>query len=263
MEEKLISIIIPAYNESARIGKALNEVAGCIREHGWNTQVLVVDDGSTDSTAAIVREFARGNPEVELLANAANRGKGFSVRRGALAAAGDIIMFTDADLSAPLTEAELLFAALRDGADVAIGSRWLDRSRQTVQQPLYRRFLGRCFNAVTRLIMRLPFADTQCGFKAFRRPAARRLFQMQLIERCGFDPEILFLALKEGYSVSEVPVSWAHDDRSRLSYFRDGLRMLQDLLAIRWYSLTGAYRRRQRASTPVPEDKQPTPTSHV
>lgn len=263
MEENLISIIIPAYNEAARIGKALAEVASSIHDRGWKAQVLVVDDGSTDNTAAIVRQFAVSNPEVELLTNTVNRGKGYSVRRGALSASGDIIMFTDADLSAPLTEAELLFSALRDGADVAIGSRWLDRSRQTVQQPFYRRFLGRCFNAVTRLIMRLPFADTQCGFKAFRRPAARRLFQMQLIERWGFDPEILFLALKEGYSVREVPVSWAHDDRSRLSYFRDGLRMLQDLVAIRWHSLTGAYRRREQSSTPLPEDEQPTSTSHV
>lgn len=243
MEKLQVSIVIPAYNEAARIGHALTEVLGCIRERAWKAEVLVVDDGSTDNTAGIVTGFAKQNPEILLLRNARNRGKGFSVRHGVLSASGEFIMFTDADLSAPLKEAERLFDALTHGADVAIGSRWLDRSRQRVQQPLYRQFFGRCFNAVTRMVMRLPFADTQCGFKAFRRSAALTLFRLQRIERWGFDPEILFLALAQGFSVREVPVTWAHDDRSRLSYLRDGLRMLQDLAAIRWYSLTGAYHR--------------------
>ncbi len=131
--------------------------------------------------------------------NPGNRGKGYSVRNGLLHGAGNIVMFTDADLSAPMEEAERLFAAIRDGADVAIGSRWLERSRQTIHQPLYRQIFGRCFNLVTRMVMRLPFADTQCGFKAFRRSAAQTIFQLQRIERWGFDPEILFIALKRGY----------------------------------------------------------------
>lgn len=257
MEQPDISIIIPAYNEGERIGKALTEVLASIRENGWKAEVLVVDDGSTDNTAQIAAGYAQKNPQVLLLRNEHNRGKGFSVRRGALSAAGDIIMFTDADMSAPLEEAGRLLAAIEQGADVAIGSRWLDRSLQTVQQPLYRQFFGRCFNLVTRAMLRLPFADTQCGFKAFRKPAAKTLFRLQRIERWGFDPEILFLALKQGYSVREVPVSWAHDERSRLSYLRDGLRMLEDMATIRWYALTGAYHHNfSDLPAPVGEDRK-------
>ncbi len=243
MAEPLYSIVIPAYNEGARIGNALLEVLRCIHERGWPAEVLVVNDGSSDATAAIVRAFAVLHPEVRLLENQQNRGKGFSVRHGVLSARGEIVMFTDADLSAPMEEAEHLFAALRQGADIAIGSRWLERGRQTLQQPLYRQFFGRCFNAVTRLIMGLPFADTQCGFKAFRRPVAQTVFQLQRIDRWGFDPELLFIALKRGYTVREVPVTWGHDERSRLSYLKDGWKMLQDIAYIRWQALMGAYDR--------------------
>jgi glycosyltransferase involved in cell wall biosynthesis len=145
----------------------------CVHERDWQAEILVVNDGSTDRTAAIVQELAESHPEVRLLSNPENRGKGFSVRQGVLHAVGDMVMFTDADLSAPMEEAEQLFEALRQGADIAIGSRWLERNRQTLKQPLYRQFFGRCFNAITRLVMGLPFADTQCGFKALHRPVPR------------------------------------------------------------------------------------------
>jgi dolichyl-phosphate beta-glucosyltransferase len=209
-----------------------------------------VDDGSTDNTPAIVKEFAAQHPIVRLLPNGANRGKGYSVRNGMLHAAGSIVMFTDADLSAPMHEAHRLIGAIRQGADVAIGSRWLERGRQTIRQPLYRRFFGRCFNLVTRMIMRLPFADTQCGFKAFTRQAAQTIFQMQRIERWGFDPEILFIALKRGFEVREVPVTWGHDERTRISYLKDGLKMLEELIYIRWNALTGAYGKSIEEYTP-------------
>jgi dolichyl-phosphate beta-glucosyltransferase len=182
------SIVIPAYNESARIDATLREVVSCIRSNGWNAEVIVVNDGSTDSTARQVLDFAKSAPEVRLLENPGNRGKGYSVRHGLLQAQGEIVMFTDADLSAPIAEAELLFAAIGNGADIAIGSRWLERNRQTHRQPLYRQFFGRCFNLVTRTVMGLAFADTQCGFKAFTRAAAQTVFQLQTIERWGFDP---------------------------------------------------------------------------
>ncbi len=175
------------------------------------------------------------------MSNPGNRGKGYSVRNGLLQAAGEIVMFTDADLSAPIEEAERLFAAIVDGADVAIGSRWLDRTRQTIHQPLYRRVFGRCFNGVTRLVMGLPYADTQCGFKAFRRSAAQTIFRLQRVERWGFDPEILFIARRLRFHVSEVPVTWGHDERSKVSYLRDGAKMLQDTLRIRVNSLLGRY----------------------
>ena len=240
MERPLISIVIPAYNESARIGKALDEVLRCVRDRNWHAEILVVNDGSTDRTADVVQGFVQLHPEVRLLNNTKNRGKGFSVRRGVLHAVGEMVMFTDADLSAPMEEAERLFDALRQGADIAIGSRWLERRRQTLKQPLYRQFFGRCFNAITRIVMGLPFADTQCGFKAFRRPVAQTIFQLQRIERWGFDPELLFIALKRGYKIQEVPVTWGHDERSRLSYIKDGLKMLEEIAYIRWEAFAGA-----------------------
>ncbi|HTV04306.1 MAG TPA: dolichyl-phosphate beta-glucosyltransferase [Acidobacteriaceae bacterium] len=235
------SIVIPAYNERARIGATLAEVIRCVSEKRWNAEIIVVDDGSSDETAGIVKAIAEKHPYVHLLSNGKNRGKGYSVRNGMLHAQGEISLFTDADLSSPIQEAERLFAAIREGADVAIGSRWLERSRQTIQQPLYRRFFGRCFNLVTRMIMRLPFADTQCGFKAFTRQAAQTVFQLQKIERWGFDPEILFIALKRGMVIREVPVSWGHDERTRISYLRDGMQMLKELVYVRWNAMTGVY----------------------
>ncbi len=235
------SIVIPAYNESGRIPVTLKSVVDCVRAQGWSAEIIVVDDGSRDATADVVRAFAASAPEVRLVQNPGNHGKGYSVRNGILQALGEIVMFSDADLSAPIEEAERLFAAIAGGADIAIGSRWLERTRQTIRQPLYRQFFGRCFNAVTRFIMGLPFADTQCGFKAFTRDAAQTVFQLQTIERWGFDPEILFIALKRGYRIEEVPVSWAHDERTRISYLKDGMRMLQDIAIVRWNALLGRY----------------------
>jgi glycosyltransferase involved in cell wall biosynthesis len=235
------SIVIPAYNEAARISNALEAVVGCIRQRGWSAEVVVVDDGSRDQTAELVRAFAANAPEVRMLENPGNRGKGYSVRHGIIQSLGEVVMFTDADLSAPIEEAEDLFTAIAGGADIAIGSRWLERTRQTIRQPLYRQIFGRCFNAVTHVVMGLPYADTQCGFKAFTRAAAQTIFQLQTIERWGFDPEILFIARKRGYRVDEVPVSWAHDERTRISYLKDGIRMLEDIAIVRWNALLGRY----------------------
>jgi glycosyltransferase involved in cell wall biosynthesis len=235
------SIVIPAYNESARIPATLQSVVDCIRQRGWSAEVVVVNDGSSDSTADVVRAFAAANPEVRLLENPGNRGKGYSVRSGMLQAHGEVVLFSDADLSAPIEEADGLFAAIAAGADIAIGSRWLETKRQTIRQPFYRQFFGRCFNGVTRFVMGLKFADTQCGFKAFTRAAAQTVFQLQTIERWGFDPEILFIALKRGYRIQEVPVSWAHDERTRMSYLKDGIKMLEEIAIVRWNALTGRY----------------------
>jgi dolichyl-phosphate beta-glucosyltransferase len=235
------SIVIPAFNESARIPATLESVVACVREQGWTAEVIVVNDGSTDATAEVVSEFARHFPEVRLIDNPGNRGKGYSVRAGLLQALGEVVMFTDADLSSPMEEAQLLFDAIAAGADIAIGSRWLGSSRQTHRQPLYRQFFGRCFNALTRAVMGLPFADTQCGFKAFTRSAAQTIFQLQTIERWGFDPEILFIALKRGFKIVEVPVSWGHDARTRMSYLKDGAKMLEEIAIIRWNALRGLY----------------------
>lgn len=243
MAHPKLSIVIPAYNESARIESTLERVLWCVEKRGWDAEVLVIDDGSSDETAEIVQRWMQKYERLHLVKNPGNRGKGYSVRNGLLQSAGDIVMFTDADLSSPMEEGERLFAAIEAGADVAIGSRWLDRQKQTIHQPLYRRFFGRCFNRVTRLFIGLPFKDTQCGFKAFKRDAAQTIFRLQTIERWGFDPEILFIARKLKYKIAEVPVTWGHDERSRMSYLKDGMKMLEEMGQIRVNSLLGRYDR--------------------
>jgi len=235
------SVVIPAYNESARIRPTLDEILRHVQEQNWDAEILVVNDGSSDDTAQIVREYGKSNPEVLLIENPGNRGKGYSVRNGMLHARGDICLFTDADLSSPITEARKLFEVLAAGADIAIGSRWLRSELQTERQSLLRQAFGRIFNMVLRVILGLHFADTQCGFKAFRRDAAQRIFPLQRIERWGFDPEILFLARRAGLRVEEVPVVWAHSEGTRLNPFRDGIRMFVEVLRIRWYAITGEY----------------------
>src|SRR5665213_227705 len=241
MSHPQLSVVIPAYNEGARIEAALERVTSCIAARGWDAEILEVDDGSVDATPAIVARWMERYPRLHLIQNPGNKGKGYSVRNGLLQAAGEVVMFTDADLSAPMEEAERLLAALADGADVAIGSRWMEKARQTIHQPLYRRFFGRCFNWVTRTVMGLPFKDTQCGFKAFKRPVAQVIFRLQRIERWGFDPEILFIARKLGYEIREVPVTWGHDERSRMSYLKDGMKMLEEMAVIRGNSVAGRY----------------------
>lgn len=236
------SIVIPAYNESERITRTLQTVLAYVAGQSWNAEIIVVNDGSRDATVQTVQSFAQSHPSIRLLENPGNRGKGYSVRHGMLHATGDLMLFTDADLSSPISEAPKLFAAIAAGAEVAIGSRWLRRELQTVKQPFYRRFFGRCYNAVLRLVLGLSFADTQCGFKAFTHDAAKRIFALQRIERWGFDPEILFLARRFGFKTAEIPVQWAHDHRTKISYFRDGMRMLVEMAHVRWYVLRGLYR---------------------
>jgi len=200
-----------------------------------------VNDGSRDKTVEVVRAYADKNPALRLLENPGNRGKGYSVRNGMLNARGQVLLFSDADLSSPIEEAPKLLRAIRGGADVVIGSRWLKSELQTQRQPWYRQLFGRLFNFVLRIVLGLNFSDTQCGFKAFTRPAAAQIFSQQKIERWGFDPELLFLAKKFGFKVVEIPVAWAHSRGSQMSYFRDGLRMLLEMLKVRWYALTGRY----------------------
>jgi glycosyltransferase involved in cell wall biosynthesis len=201
----------------------------------------VVNDGSSDDTARIVRHFAVEHSVVRLLENPGNRGKGYSVRNGMLRAQGEILLFSDADLSSPIEEADKLFAAIANGADIAIGSRWVDPRLQIRRQPLLRRVLGRIFNVALRVILGLQFKDSQCGFKAFTRRSAQAIFPLQKIERWGFDPELLYLAKKFGFTVREVPVAWAHREGTRIHPLRDGIRMFGELLRIRWYALKGNY----------------------
>jgi dolichyl-phosphate beta-glucosyltransferase len=236
------SIIVPAYNEAARLGASLERMLAFVEEQGWSAEIVVVNDGSSDNTAAIVRTFELRHPNVRLLENPGNRGKGFSVRNGMLNARGQVMLFTDADLSSPIEEARKLFAVIDSGkADIAIGSRYLDRELLTRKQPIHRRAFGRAFNMALRAILGLKYEDTQCGFKALSRHAAIPIFQNVKIERWGFDPEMLFLADRYGFSVEEVPVEWGHDHRSKINPLRDGAAMLRELLNIRWNWLTGKY----------------------
>ncbi len=235
------TIVIPAYNESARLGATLEKVLAYVHAQGWNAEVLVVNDGSRDNTAEIVRTHAAKDPTLRLIENPGNRGKGYSVRNGMLHAQGQIVLFSDADLSSPIEEAPKLLQALEAGADIAIGSRWLRAETQTQRQPLHRQLFGRIFNLLLRMTLGLHFADTQCGFKAFKRPAVEAIFPRQKIERWGFDPEILFLARKFGFKVKEVPVAWGHRGGTRINPLVDGSRMFTEMLRVRWYSLTGKY----------------------
>ena len=235
------SFIIPAYNESERLIGSLPKVLDYVHQQRLTAEVVVVNDGSSDDTGAIVSRFAATNPEVRLLENPGNRGKGYSVRNGMLHAKGDVRLFTDADLSSPIDEAGKLFAAIEKGADIAIGSRWLQAEMQTERQPWHRQLYGRMFNLGLRIVLGVGYRDTQCGFKAFTRAAAHTVFQRQRIERWGFDPELLFLADKLKLRTVEVPVAWAHDHRSKINPVRDGLKMGVEILNIRWNDVKGLY----------------------
>jgi dolichyl-phosphate beta-glucosyltransferase len=235
------SIVIPAYNEGTRLGATLEKVLGYVRAQGWNAEVIVVNDGSRDNTAELVRGFAAKHPVLRLVENPGNRGKGYAVRNGMLNARGEVVLFSDADMSSPIEEMPKLLAALAAGADIAIGSRWLRAELQTQRQSAIRQLLGRIFNGLNRIILGLRFKDTQCGFKAFTRRAAQTILPLQRIERWGFDPEILFLARKFGFRVEEVAVVWGHSGDTRIHPLLDGARMFQEMLRIRWYDLTGKY----------------------
>jgi dolichyl-phosphate beta-glucosyltransferase len=237
-----LSIVIPSFNEELRLPGTLTAIAKYIRASGRSTEVIVVDDGSRDQTAAVAALYTNQIQGLRVLRNPENRGKGFSVRRGMLEASGRTVLFTDADLSAPIEEADKLLAALGDH-DVAIGSRAVDRSLISVRQSRFREFAGIIFNLIVRLALRLPFVDTQCGFKAFRREPCRIIFEQQRIERFGFDPELLYLARHHGLRGVEIPVRWAHSPATKVSMFRDSLQMFLDIFVIRWNALLGRYPR--------------------
>ncbi len=239
-----LSIIIPSYNEELRLPQSLEAIADYIKKSGRETEVLVVDDGSNDRTAALAQTFRVRIPLLRVVANGENRGKGYSVRHGMVEARGDIVLFTDADLSAPIDEADKLIAAL-DNHDVAIGSRALDRNLITVHESGFREFAGIIFNKIVRIVLWLPFVDTQCGFKAFRRERCEILFEQQRIERFGFDPELLYLARHHGLKSVEIPVRWSHSPATKVNMLRDSVQMFLDVFTIRWNAILGRYRKQK------------------
>lgn len=234
MNGKSLSVIIPAYNEAERLPPTLAALAAYFAAQDRAVEVLVVDDGSSDGTATVPLRPAGAPQHItwRMLKNDGNRGKGFSVRHGMMAATGDRLLFTDADLSAPISELPRLEAALDRGADIAIGSR---RQRELIlaHQSWFRENAGRVFNGIVRMSLGLPYVDTQCGFKLFTREAALAVFPQQRIEGWGFDPEVLWLARRMGYEIAEVPVAWSHADGAKIRMMRDSLGMFREVLAIR------------------------------
>jgi glycosyltransferase involved in cell wall biosynthesis len=238
-----LSIIIPAYNEELRLPATLERIAAYLSAYGREAEVLVVDDGSKDGTAAVAESFRNKISTLRVVSNGVNRGKGYSVRHGMQEARGRITLFTDADLSAPIEEAGKLIEAL-ESYDVAIGSRAMDRSLISVHESTFREFAGIIFNKIVRSILWLPFVDTQCGFKAFRRERCGVIFEQQTIERFGFDPELLYLARHHGLRAVEIPVRWGHSPATKVSMLQDSIQMFIDIFTIRWNSLRGRYPRK-------------------
>ncbi|HEX9344289.1 MAG TPA: dolichyl-phosphate beta-glucosyltransferase [Candidatus Acidoferrum sp.] len=239
-----LSIIIPSYNEESRLPATLDGIAGYLQSYRGTAEVLVVDDGSKDGTAAVAEYFRIKIPTLRVVSNGVNRGKGYSVRHGMQEARGKIALFTDADLSAPIEEAGKLIEAL-ENYDVAIGSRAMDRSLISVHESPFREFAGIVFNKIVRVILWLPFVDTQCGFKAFRRENCGVIFEQQRIERFGFDPELLYLARHHGLRTAEIPVRWGHSAATKVSMLRDSVQMFIDIFTIRWNALRGCYPRKK------------------
>jgi len=239
-----LSIIVPSYNEELRLPPSLGLIADYIKRSGRTTEVIVVDDGSTDQTVAVAETFRARIPDLRVVSNGKNRGKGYSVRHGMQEAHGEIVLFTDADLSAPIEEADKLIAALGE-YDVAIGSRAMDKNLISVHESRFREFAGIIFNKIVRIVLWLPFVDTQCGFKAFRRERCKIIFEQQRIERFGFDPELLYLARHHGLKAVEIPVRWAHCPATKIDMMRDSIQMFLDVFTIRWNALLGRYRKRK------------------
>ena len=244
--EPQLSIVIPAYNEAARIGPSLESILSFLSARQKTAEVIVVNDGSTDGTVAVVTEhipqYDKAGFALRVVTNNPNRGKGYSVKRGVREACGEVVLFTDADLSSPITEApKLIDPILKKTADVAFGSRALDRSLIGVHQSKLRELRGQFSNLLIRVVSGLPFKDTQCGFKAFRRASALPSFIQQRSEGFGFDPELLFIARKHGLRLIEVPVVWNHCEGSKVGFFMDTIECLLDLFAIRVNNLLGRY----------------------
>ncbi len=244
-----LSVVIPAYNEARRLPRTLERIAVYLQDaiHRWQVgkdavEVIVVDDGSTDGTSELARTFSDRLPNLQVLRHSPNRGKGYAVKRGMLAARGQFRLFSDADLSTPIDELEKLLPPLLSGeADVAIASRGLPQSQLLVRQPWAREMLGRLFNLVVQALATPGIWDTQCGFKLFRGEVAERLFALQTLEGFAFDVEVLYLARKFGYRIVEVPVRWLNDPNTKVQTLRHGLQMLRDVLLVRLNDWRGRY----------------------
>src|SRR5678816_1266193 len=239
-----LSIVVPAYNEADRLGNSLRAIVSYLSDNFPDAELIVVDDGSSDKTAQIARERLDegGNLRTSLISYKSNLGKGRAVRLGLQAARGEIALFSDADLSTPITESPKLIEPIETGAcDVAFGSRALDRELIGVRQSWRREQGGRVFNLAVRIATGLPFWDTQCGFKAFRMSVCRPLIEAATIDRFGFDVELLYLAFRAGLNLKEIPVRWDHNEGSKVNLASDSLKMLSEVGLIRQQARRGVY----------------------
>lgn len=235
-----LSIVIPAFNEETRILPSLEQIAAFLATRDFQAEVIVSDDGSRDATAAVVEAFAADHPSVRLIRNP-HRGKGAAVRSGMLAARGAYRFLCDADLSMPIEQVSRFLPPELEGVDVALGSREAAGAKR-YDEPIHRHLMGRIFNGVVRIVAVSGFEDTQAGFKCFRAEAAEWLFSRQTIDGFGFDVEVVYLALKRGYRVVEVPIDWYHVPSSRVDPFRDSIRMFLEAFSVRLNDWRGAYR---------------------
>lgn len=235
MSRPSLAVLIPAYNESARILPTLERLAGYFEGYANTWHVVVISDGSTDNTNQLVEDFAATHSRFSLLAYSPNRGKGYAVRKGMLEVDADFLLFSDADLAAPIEELTKLQAAISPEIPIAIGSRPLKESHLEIRQPWYREMLGRAFNKAVQFLAVRGVDDTQCGFKLFRNDVAKDVFGRCKLDGFGFDFESLIIARDLGYQIAEVPIRWSHQEGSKVVLLRDGPRMLRDLLKIRFW----------------------------
>jgi dolichyl-phosphate beta-glucosyltransferase len=232
--KEIISVIIAAYNEEGRITDTLRKIHDYETAHGLEFEIIVVDDGSTDRTTLVVNEMIPEKPKLKVIRYEKNRGKGYALRTGVMASQGSRVLVSDADLSTPIEEIEVLLKHLDNaGCHVAIGSRALARSQFLKKQPWWRSTMGKIFNRFVRLLIMNDFSDTQCGFKLFYGNVARNLFSAARIDRFAYDVEILALAKKQGYKIAEVPICWRNAPGSKVNPVFDSLQMLKDLCRIR------------------------------
>lgn len=228
------SIVIPSYNEAGRVGRTLDRIFEFMKQWGRTFEVIVVDDGSVDSTAFIVREKGKNHKELRLITLPFNQGKGYAVKTGVLEAEGRYILFSDADLSTPIEELPNLFQWIEKGFDIVIASRAFPGAKLEVRQPFHREFMGRVFNFLLRLLLLPGIYDTQCGFKLFRSEVAKEIFKRQRLKGFSFDFEVLYIARKLGYRIKEVPVRWRHSPGSKVKVLKNGITSFIDIFKTRW-----------------------------
>ncbi len=236
-----LSVVVPAFNEETRISGTIERIGSYLKENFVESEIIVVDDGSTDGTASVITDLGRKFGNIRLIRYPENAGKGYAIRKGVLSSQGDLLLISDADMSTPIEELERLIPFIHRGFDVVIGSRGLEESDIVVRQPWYRQNMGKIFNLIVRVLVIGGIRDTQCGFKLFKGDVSRTLFAKGRIDGFSFDVEILALARKAGYEIKEVPVRWVNSPNSKVRLMRDPIRMFLELFKIRAYMLAGKY----------------------